>query len=143
MQDAVGPSNIWPSPRFFQAKLLEQTARHHKYHDTAYNLEPNIKEGPGGLRDIQIIAWVAKRHFGDKDLDELVEHGFLTLTEYQALAEGQEFLWRIRFALHSMTGRREDRLLFDYQRTLAEQFGYRDGGPSLAVEQFMNAITAR
>ena len=137
MQSAVSPENIWPSRRFFQAKLLEQVSRHHKYHDTAYNLEPNIKEGPGGLRDIQIIAWVAKRHFGAKALDELVEHRFLTAAEYQALAEGQDFLWQIRFALHSLTGRREDRLLFDYQRTLAEQFGYRDNGPSLAVEQFM------
>ena len=137
MQKAVSPENIWPSRRFFQAKLLEQVSRHHKYHDTAYNLEPNIKEGPGGLRDIQIIAWVAKRHFGAKALDELVEHHFLTTTEYQALVEGQDFLWQIRFALHSLTGRREDRLLFDYQRTLAEQFGYRDNGPSLAVEQLM------
>jgi len=137
MQSAVGPENIWPSPRFFQAKLLEQVSRHHKYHDTAYNLEPNIKEGPGGLRDIQIIAWVAKRHFGAKALDELVQHHFLTAAEYQALVEGQEFLWRIRFALHSLTGRREDRLLFDYQRTLADQFGYRDSGASLAVEQLM------
>jgi [protein-PII] uridylyltransferase len=137
MQSAVGPEHIWPSPRFFQAKLLEQVSRHHKYHDTAYNLEPNIKEGPGGLRDIQVIAWVAKRHFGAKALGELVEHRFLTAAEYAALAEGQDFLWQIRFALHSLTGRREDRLLFDYQRTLAEQFGYRDSGPSLAVEQFM------
>ncbi len=137
MREALSPSRIWPSPRFFQAKLLEQINRHHKYHDTAYNLEPNIKEGPGGLRDIQVIAWVAKRHFGAQTLRELVDHRFLTEAEYQALAEGQEFLWRVRFALHSLTGRREDRLLFDYQRTLAEQFGYRDGGPSLAVEQFM------
>ena len=137
MRNAVSPENIWPSRRFFQAKLLEQVSRHHKYHDTAYNLEPNIKEGPGGLRDIQVIAWVAKRHFGAKALNELVEHHFLTAAEYEALAEGQDFLWRVRFALHSLTGRREDRLLFDYQRTLADQFGYSDNGPSLAVEQFM------
>jgi [protein-PII] uridylyltransferase len=137
MRDAVSPGRIWPSPRFFQAKLLEQINRHHKYHDTAYNLEPNIKEGPGGLRDIQVIAWVAKRHFGAQTLRELVDHRFLTEAEYQTLSEGQVCLWRIRFALHTLTGRREDRLLFDYQRTLAEQFGYRDGGPNLPVEQFM------
>jgi [protein-PII] uridylyltransferase len=137
MREAMSPAHIWPSQRFFQAKLLEQINRHHKYHDTAYNLEPNIKEGPGGLRDIQVIAWVAKRHFGTQTLRELVDHRFLTEAEYQTLAEGQEFLWRVRFALHTMTGRREDRLLFDYQRTLADQFGYQDGGPSLAVEQFM------
>ena len=137
MREAVGPSHIWPSARFFQAKLLEQINRHHKYHDTAYNLEPNIKEGPGGLRDIQVIGWVAKRHFGATVLHDLVQHRFLTETEYQSLIEGQDFLWQVRFALHTLTGRREDRLLFDYQRSLADQFGYRDGGPSLAVEQFM------
>jgi len=137
MRAAVGPEHVWPSPRFFQAKLLEQVNRHHKYHDTAYNLEPNIKEGPGGLRDIQVIAWVAKRHFGAETLRDLVAHRFLTETEYQALSEGQDFLWQIRFALHTLAERREDRLLFDHQRTLAERFGYRDGGPSLAVEEFM------
>ncbi len=137
MREAVSPPRIWSSLAFFQAKLLEQINRHHKYHDTAYNLEPNIKEGPGGLRDIQVIGWVAKRHFGATTLHDLVDHRFLTEAEYQTLIEGQDFLWQIRFALHTLTCRREDRLLFDYQRSLADQFGYRDGGPSLAVEQFM------
>lgn len=137
MREAVSPPRIWSSLAFFQAKLLEQINRHHKYHDTAYNLEPNIKEGPGGLRDIQVIGWVAKRHFGAATLHDLVDHQFLTEAEYQTLVEGQNFLWQVRFALHTLTGRREDRLLFDYQRSLADQFGFRDGGPSLAVEQFM------
>ncbi len=137
MCEAMSPARIWSSLDFFQAKLLEQINRHHKYHDTAYNLEPNIKEGPGGLRDIQVIGWVAKRHFGATTLHDLVDHAFLSETEYQSLIEGQNFLWQIRFALHTLTGRREDRLLFDYQRSLADQFGYRDGGSSLAVEQFM------
>ncbi len=137
MRAAVSPEAIWPSRNFFQAKLLEQVARHRKYHDTAYNLEPNIKEGPGGLRDIQVIGWVAKRHFGAGTLADLVSHGFLTDAEYRALSEGQSFLWQVRFALHVLTGRREDRLLFDYQRTLATQLGFSDGGPNLAVEQFM------
>jgi len=137
MRTRVGPDRIWPSREFFQAKWREQLARHHKYHDTAYNLEPNIKEGPGGLRDIQMIGWVAKRHFGSENLAGLVDHGFLTRPEYASLREGQAFLWRIRFALHTQTGRREDRLLFDYQRTLAEELGYRAQGPNLAVEQLM------
>ncbi len=137
MRDATGPDSIWPSEAFFEAKCKEQLARWKKYGETAYNLEPNIKENPGGLRDIQMIAWVTKRHFGADSLHELVELGFLTEAEYLALIEGQSLLWRIRFALHRLSGRREDRLLFDYQRTLADEFGFSDHGDNLAVEQFM------
>ena len=137
MREATGPDRVWDSQSFFTAKTPEQQARWHKYGDTAYNLEPNIKENPGGLRDIQMIGWVAKRHFAASTLHELVSQGFLTEPEYQALIDGQTLLWRIRFALHRLAGRREDRLLFDYQRTLAEQFGFCDGEHNLAVEQFM------
>lgn len=136
MRKATGPDKIWPPRKFFEAKLAEQIARHHKYDDTAHNLEPNIKEGPGGLRDIQMISWVAKRHFGTEDLRGLVDHDFLTKTEYQILNTGLAFLWRIRFALHIHTGRREDRLLFDYQKHIASVFGYQSDDNS-AVEQFM------
>ena len=137
MRVAVGPGSIWPSEEFFAAKREEQRKRRRKYGDTAYNLEPNIKENPGGLRDIQMIGWVTKRHFGADSLHQLVDKGFLTETEYLALCDGQALLWRIRFALHRLTGRREDRLLFDYQRTLAAEFGFIDQGDNLAVEQFM------
>ncbi len=137
MRRRTGPDSIWPGDEFFAAKLQEQVTRHHKFHDTAYNLEPNIKEGPGGLRDIQVIGWVAKRHFGADTLHDLVAHHFLTAAEYQMLHDGQEFLWRIRIALHNITGRREDRLLFDHQRTLARMFGYTDHDHRLAVEHFM------
>ncbi|MCK5644899.1 MAG: [protein-PII] uridylyltransferase [Gammaproteobacteria bacterium] len=136
-RELCAPDKIWPSKDFFQAKLDEQINRHQKYHDTAYNLEPNIKEGPGGLRDIQVIGWVAKRHFGADTLEELVKHQFLTQQEYQSLHEGQAFLWKVRFGLHVISGRREDRLLFDHQRELAKQFGYRDDRHHLAVEYFM------
>lgn len=128
---------IWPSKKFFQAKWEEQQARHQKFNDTAYNLEPNLKEGPGGLRDIQMIGWVAKRHFNATTLHDLVKHNFLTEEEYLKLKEGQAFLWRIRFAMHVITGRREDRLLIDHQRTLASQFGYQDDFNNMAVEKFM------
>ncbi len=134
---AIGPDRVWPVKEFFEAKLQEQTRRHHKYHDTAYNLEPNIKEGPGGLRDIQTLAWVTQRHFGSSRLRDLIDHDFLTEGEYASLIEGQDFLWRVRYALHVTTERREDRLVFDHQRTLATQFGYQHDGPVLAVEQFM------
>ncbi|MCC6303143.1 MAG: [protein-PII] uridylyltransferase [Gammaproteobacteria bacterium] len=136
MRAQTGPEHMWPTRAFFEAKWQEQLARHRKYHDTAYNLEPNVKEGPGGLRDIQTIAWVAKRHFRTDTLEGLVGRDFLTRREYDALIRGQEFLWKVRFALHLLTGRNENRLLFDYQRTLAAQFGYRDD-QRLAVEHFM------
>jgi [protein-PII] uridylyltransferase len=137
MREATGPDRLWSSREFFEAKWQEQIARHHKFHDTAYNLEPNVKEGPGGLRDIQMIGWVAKRHFGAETLAGLVEHEFLTPEEYDELRRGQEFLWKVRFGLHILAGRREDRLVFDHQRTLAQQFGYPDEGPRLSVEYFM------
>ncbi len=138
MQRRTGPDKLWPSRAFFKAKWQEQKERHHKFDDTAYNLEPNVKEGPGGLRDIQMIGWVAKRHFGATHLHELVDHDFLTESEYRSLISGQNFLWRVRFALHLLTGRQENRLLFDYQRTLADQFGFKGDDANLAVEQFMN-----
>ena len=137
MQEIIAPEHMWPSDRFFEEKRKEQIVRHHRYHDTAYNLEPNVKGSPGGLRDIQMIGWVAKRHFGAATLAELVGHHFLTPVQLQRLEEGQAFLWRIRFGLHILTGRREDRLLFDHQKNLAEMLGYEDAAYTLAVEQLM------
>jgi [protein-PII] uridylyltransferase len=137
LQHELSPSRMWPAGTFFEAKFAEQKQRHARFHETAYNLEPNIKEGPGGLRDIQMIAWVAKRHFGAQTLHGLVEHAFLTETEYTDLVNDQRFLWQVRFALHLLSGRAEDRLLFDHQRQVAEKFGYSDSENNLAVEQFM------
>jgi [protein-PII] uridylyltransferase len=137
MRAAITPDRVWPVRDFFAAKLEEQRARHAKYQDTAYKLEPNVKESPGGLRDLQNISWVAMRHFGTETLHDLVTHGFLTEQEYGELAEHQSFLWRVRFALHRLCERREDRLLFDHQVKVAQLFGYRDASHNLAVEQFM------
>jgi [protein-PII] uridylyltransferase len=137
MREALSPLHVWPPERFFEAKLAEQRARHLKANDTAYNLEPNVKNGPGGLRDLQTIGWVAKRHFGAQTLDELVEKGFLTPGELRKLKQAQSFLWKVRFGLHVLTGRHEDRLLFDHQIRLAKTFGYEDATYTLAVEQLM------
>jgi [protein-PII] uridylyltransferase len=137
MRAATGPQRIWPSQAFFAAKLKEQQERHAKYHDTAYKLEPNVKESPGGLRDIQMVGWVAKRHFGAATLHGLVDHGFLTEDEYQRLTAAQDYLWRMRFGLHLMHGRREDRLLFDGQIKLSRLAGFEDAPQNLGVEQFM------
>jgi len=89
MREAVGPKRIWSPQEFFAEKRREQIARHHRYHDTGYNLEPNVKGSPGGLRDIQMIGWVAKRHFGVKTFDELVEHNFLSPGQLRRLKGGQ------------------------------------------------------
>jgi len=137
MQEATGPERMWNSHDFFKAKWQEQQARHAKYDNSISNLEPNVKESPGGLRDIQMIGWVAKRHFRASTLHDLVTHDFLTEEEYEALIKGQNHLWRVRFALHLLTGRHDDRLLFDHQRTLADQLGYAADSANLAVERFM------
>jgi len=139
----MAPQKIWPVDRFFKAKLEEQRRRHAKYDDSGYKLEPNVKESPGGLRDIHTIAWVAKRHFGAASLTELRDFGFLSKQECDELFAGQDFLWRVRFALHMITGRHEDRLLFDHQVRVASLFGYIDAPTegakpdNRAVEQFM------
>lgn len=137
MQESIAADRIWPSDAFFAAKCEEQRERWKKYGDAVYNLEPNIKENPGGLRDIQMIGWVCQRHFGTRTLHELVYRGFLTEAEYRDLMESQTLLWKIRYGLHRLSGRREDRLLFDYQRNLAARFGYTDRSHNLAVEQLM------
>ncbi len=134
---ATGPEVLWNSRDFFSVKLAEQKARHHRFGDTAYRLEPNLKESPGGLRDIQMIGWVARRHFGTSKLHKLVSHGFLTEQEYRDLIDGQNYLWRVRFALHMQNGRREDRLVFGHQQALASWLGFSDRGHDRAVEQFM------
>ena len=137
MRNGTGPRRMWSSRRFFAAKMAEQRERHRKFDDTGHNLEPNVKEGPGGLRDIQTIGWVARRHFGVETLSELVDHGFLTTEELDALVSGRRFLWRVRFALHVLARRAEDRLLFDHQRTLAEMLGFEDEDDRLGVERLM------
>ncbi len=137
METQTGPDNIWPANKFFRAKYDEQNERHEKHGNTEYNLEPNIKEAPGGLRDIQTIGWVAKRYFHKRSLVELANTHFLAAEEYELLRKGQAFLWRVRYGLHLIAGRPEERLLFDSQRKLAQMFGYVDTKERLAVEQFM------
>ncbi|MCL1143332.1 bifunctional uridylyltransferase/uridylyl-removing protein GlnD [Shewanella gaetbuli] len=130
----IRQEDFWPSAEFYNAKKDEQTQRHSKA--SAFDLEPNIKTCPGGLRDIQTIAWVAMRHFNAANLTELVEHEFLEPSELEELIECQNYLWEIRFALHTIANRNENRLLFDLQRQVASLLGYEDA-TQLAVEQMM------
>ncbi len=136
MRRLTSPKKIWPPKKYFEAKLEEQKIRHNKYSDSEHKLEPNVKESPGGLRDIQMISWVAKRHFDNLSLSGLVEHKFLTREEYKILKTGRNFLWRIRFALHMTTNRREDRLLFEFQRNVAELLGFKSKD-NKGIEEFM------
>ena len=138
LQQQIDDDNtLWPSEDYFLAKMAEQRKRHQKFHNSAYKLEPNIKEGPGGIRDLQIISWVFKHHYHAKALRELVKYRFLLASEYDELIHARDVLWRIRFALHCLTNRAEDRLLFDYQRDLAQQFGFTNAHGESDVEQFM------
>jgi len=127
---------FWTSEKFFLAKRKEQEKRHLQYHGAAYTLEPNLKASPGGLRDIQTIAWVAKRHFLADSLEELVEHNYLYPNELAELIESQDYLWRMRFALHFVANRSENRLLFDYQTDVAKMMGFGDEGKA-PVERMM------
>ena len=138
MYERVTSEGAWTDKEFFIAKLREQKERHEKTNNTEYNLEPNLKNSPGGLRDLQTIGWVAKRHFGATYIRDLVDDGFLTENELDILNKGELYLWSVRYGLHMTCKRREDRLLFDHQRTLAALFGYEDQEGSLAVEQFMS-----
>jgi len=132
----LNKDDFWTSERFFIAKREEQEKRHQQYHGAAYTLEPNLKASPGALRDIQTIAWVAKRHFLADSLEELVQHQYLYPDELAELIEVQDYLWRMRFALHFVAKRSENRLLFDYQTDVAKMMGFGDEG-KVPVERMM------
>lgn len=134
----VNNDKVWSSKDFFIAKLDEQQLRHSKFNGTSYNLEPNIKENPGCLRDIQNIGWVAKKHFQEYDGLTLIGHGYFTELEHAELIECRSNLWQIRFALHLVAKRSENRLLFDYQPDVARLIGFGDG--KQGVEKMMKHL---
>ncbi len=130
-------NELMPSDTFFAAKIEEQRQRYFKANQTAFNLEPDTKEGPGGLRDLHIIGWVFKYHYKSETLRELIKYDFMPESEYQELLEARNILWRIRYALHLLTGRSENHLLFQYQRELAVQFGFPVTDKNQNIEAFM------
>lgn len=124
-------------PQFVDAKLAERNARHERMGDTRYVVEPNLKDGKGGLRDLQTLYWIAKYLYRTGDVRELVEKGVLTAAEQRRFAKAENFLWTIRFHLHDLVGRPEERLTFDVQTELSQRLGYRDHGRASGVERFM------
>ncbi|MCP4272634.1 MAG: [protein-PII] uridylyltransferase [Gammaproteobacteria bacterium] len=137
MKQQTDSEDIWTGKDFFIAKYQEQRERHHKFQKTSYSLEPNIKKSPGTLRDIQLVGWVSKRHYQVDNMYELVELGFLTTTEFKTIRKCENFLWQVRFALHIVADRAEDRLLFDHQKPVAEMLGLSDGEYLSDVEKLM------
>src|SRR6185503_10920559 len=126
---------------FFKAKKLEQEQRHAKHQDSPYSLEPNLKEAPGGLRDLQTIQWIARAAGINSDLgtswSDLVSHGLIQRDEARQLARLEAHLQDLRIRLHYLAGRREDRLVFDLQSALAAQLGFKDTPARRASEAMM------
>jgi [protein-PII] uridylyltransferase len=136
-QDLQRHADFWPGESFFMAKSAEQLQRHQKHHQTEFNLEPNIKAAPGGLRDWQTLLWVSAHYFGTRQLNDLLTQNIITEAEYQHLHQGHLFLTRLRFALHLHSKRDDNRLLFDYQKTIAQLLGYSSSQAEQAVERMM------
>ncbi len=122
---------------FFKAKKLEQEQRHAKYQDSPYSLEPNLKEAPGGLRDLQVIQWITRASGMGRSWAELVPHGLIEAEEARELADVEAHLHDLRIRLHYLAGRREDRLVFDLQTALAAQLGHDDTPATRASEAMM------
>ncbi|MBF0391371.1 MAG: [protein-PII] uridylyltransferase [Alphaproteobacteria bacterium] len=122
---------------FVESKLSERNQRHDRMGDTRYVLEPNIKEGKGGLRDLHTLFWIARYLYDVADVPELVGRGILSADAAQRFAKAQEFLWTVRCHLHLLTDRPEDRLTFDVQPSIAQRMGYGDRAGARGVERFM------
>jgi [protein-PII] uridylyltransferase len=122
---------------FFKAKKLEQEQRHAKHQDSPYSLEPNLKEAPGGLRDLQTIQWISRASGLGRSWNDLVAHGLLERHEARQLARTEAAFQDMRIRLHYLAGRREDRVVFDFQSALAAQFGYADTPDLRASEAMM------
>ncbi|MEM4986438.1 [protein-PII] uridylyltransferase [Collimonas sp. H4R21] len=122
---------------FFQGKILEMQQRHVKYEDTPYSLEPNCKESPGGLRDLQVILWVAKAAGLGESWPKLAQRGLITAAEARQLARQERAFKDIRIRLHIYTNRREDRLVFDVQTPIAEALGFQTTETRRASEYLM------
>ncbi len=123
--------------RFIADKLAERNARHVRMGDSRYVVEPNVKEGKGGLRDLHALFWIGKYAYNVRTVAELVDAGLLTRAEYRRFHRAENFLWAVRCHLHSIAGRAEERLTFDMQREIADRMHYADRPGKAPVERFM------
>lgn len=126
--------------QFFQGKIKEQELRHQKYNQSAYQLEPNIKEGPGGLRDLQMIQWIGKSHIPSFTLQKLNQKKFLDKQNFEELINTEAFIKNLRILLHVTAKQNEDRLLFDYQNQLGLLLCYKNGPHKKRSELFMRDV---
>ncbi len=122
---------------YAQAKLAERDERHRKGGESRYLVEPNIKDGKGGLRDLQTLFWIGKYFYRERTVEELVAQGVFTRDEFAQFQKAEDFLWAVRCHMHFLTGKAEERLHFDIQRDIAERLGYKSHPGLSAVERFM------
>lgn len=124
-------------PEYVQAKLAERDARHAKAGESRYLVEPNVKDGKGGLRDLHTLFWIGKYFYRVRTAGELVGKGVFTQAEYNQFRKAEDFLWAVRCHMHFLTGKAEERLHFDIQSDIAERLGYTSHPGLSAVERFM------
>jgi [protein-PII] uridylyltransferase len=122
---------------FIAAKLAERDTRHYKQGECRYLVEPNVKDGKGGLRDLQTLYWIANYIYGTGDTAQLLQHGVFTPDEHATFQAAEAFLWNVRCQLHNLAGRAEERLSFDLQPEIANRLEYKGGSPRQSVECFM------
>ena len=132
-KDVVGGT----AAEFVAAKLVERDERHMKMGDSRYVVEPNVKDGKGGLRDLQTLYWIGKYVHGVERAADLVGAGLLTAAEFRRFDRAERFFWAVRCHLHLLAGRAEERLSFEYQPRIAEIMNYAERPGKSAVERFM------
>lgn len=130
-------TEIWPFENFFHAKKKERKNRYKQYQHTEYNQEPNIKESPGGLRDIDFLFWLSKRRYGKPGLDGLLASGALSTYEFHLILKNQELLWHMRYALHLIAKKSTDRLYLDYQSDIAKALDVQANNINQAISIWM------
>lgn len=134
---ALHNDEFWDDERFFEAKISEQMQRYHSFRDTVYSLEPDVKNNPGGLRDLHIMQWLAIKNFHATKDDDLCSVGLLTKSEYDEYLACQSFLWDVRYAIHCNSN--SNILRLDFQKTVASILGYGDEG-NAPVEAMMRDL---